>query len=44
MRRSVGRTRVVEIGDAIRKLQRKARVSSPKTTRKAGKKTLRRVA
>ena len=44
MRRSVGRARVVEIGDAMQKFQRKARVASPKTTRKAGRKTLRRVA
>ena len=44
MRKSVGRARVVEIGDAMGKLQRKARAASPKAARKAAKKTLQRVA
>ncbi len=44
MRQSVGRARVVEIGDAMRKLQRKAKAASPKATRKAARKTLKRVA
>ncbi len=44
MRKSVGRARLVEIGDAMGKLQRKARVASPKATRKATKKTLKQVA
>jgi hemerythrin superfamily protein len=44
MRKSVGRARVVEIGDAMRKLQRKAKAASPKATKKAARKTLKRVA
>ena len=44
MRKNLGRTRLVEIGDAMRRLQRKARAASPKATRKAAKKTLQRVA
>lgn len=44
MRKSVGRGRVVEIGDAMRKLQRKARAASPKATKKAARKTLKSVA
>jgi hemerythrin superfamily protein len=44
MRKSVGRARVVEIGDAMRKLQRKAGAASPKATKKAARKTLKRVA
>jgi hemerythrin superfamily protein len=44
MRKSAGRARVNEIGDAMRKLQHKARGASPKATRKAAKKTLKRVA
>jgi hemerythrin superfamily protein len=44
MRKSVGRARINEIGDAMRKLQRKARGASPKATRKAARKTLKRVA
>jgi hemerythrin superfamily protein len=44
MRKSVGRARVVEIGDAMSKLQRKTRTSSPKATKKAARKTLKRVA
>lgn len=44
MRKSVGRARVVEIGDAMQKLQRKARATSPKATKKAARKTLKRVA
>jgi hemerythrin superfamily protein len=44
MRKSVGRARVNEIGDVMRKLQRKASGASPKATRKAAKKTLKRVA
>ena len=44
MRKSVGRARLGEIGDAMRKLQRKARAASPKATKKAAKKTLKHVA
>ena len=44
MRKSVGRARLGEIGDAMRKLQRKARTASPKATKKAARKTLKRVA
>lgn len=44
MRSSIGRARVVEIGDAMRKLQRKAKTASPKDTKKAARKTLKRVA
>jgi hypothetical protein len=44
MRKTVGRNRVVEIGDAMGKLRRKARTASPKAARKAAKKTLQRVA
>ena len=44
MRKSVGRARLAAIGDAMRKLQRKARGASPKATRKAARKTLKRVA
>jgi hemerythrin superfamily protein len=44
MRKSGGRARMVEIGDAMRKLRHKARAASPKATRKAAKKTLQRVA
>ena len=44
MRKSVRRARLGEIGDAMRKLQRKARAASPKATKKAAKKTLKHVA
>ena len=44
MRKSVGRARLGEIGDAMRKLQRKATAASPKATKKAAKKTLKHVA
>ena len=44
MRKSVGRTRVGEIGDAMHKVQRKARAASPKAAKKAARKTLKRVA
>jgi hemerythrin superfamily protein len=44
LRKSVPRARINEIGDAMRKLQRKAKTTSPKATRKAAKKTLKRVA
>jgi hemerythrin superfamily protein len=44
MRKSVDRARLGEIGDAMGKLQRKARAASPKATKKAAKKTLKRVA
>jgi Ohr subfamily peroxiredoxin len=44
MRQTLSRARAIEIGDAMHKLQRKARAASPKATRKAAKKTLQRVA
>ncbi len=44
MRKSVGRARLAEIGDGMRQLQRKARTASPKATKKAARKTLKRVA
>ena len=44
MRKSVGRARLGDIGAAMGKLQRKARAASPKATKKAAQKTLKRVA
>jgi hemerythrin-like domain-containing protein len=44
MRKSVGRARLGEIGDAMRKVQRKAGAASPKAMKKAAKKTLKHVA
>jgi hemerythrin-like domain-containing protein len=44
VRKSLGRARLAEIGDGMRKLQRKAKTASPKATRKAARKTLKRVA